>query len=194
MGFLSKLFGGGNKEKPKCPICGSEMGFFTKTELADGAICDKCVARTQSLIGNRLIAEMSIEAVKAVIAEEDEVNAKLVGAFGGEYPNLVKVEYVLPISPKATEVGIARAKVFKDSLAAKGTVVSGEFSSGPVTLIRGSEKISAELIETAPFEEGNNVEATLAAHLYKGAMGAGKQVWLILDGASGVKSGDLVGA
>ena len=89
---------------------------------------------------------------------------------------------------------IARAKAFKDSLAAKGTVVSGEFSSGPVTLIRGSETISAQLIETAPFEEGNNVEATLAAHLYKGAMGAGKQVWLILDGASGAKSGDLVGA
>ena len=193
MGFLSKLFGG-NKEKPKCPICGSEMGFFSKTELADGAICDKCIARITPLLGDTLVSGMSIDAVRAVLAEEDQKNAALIGTYGEAFPNLFKVDYVLPISPKATEVGIARAKAFKDSLAAKGTVVSGEFSSGPVTLIRGSETISAQLIETAPFEEGNNVEATLAAHLYKGAMGAGKQVWLILDGASGAKSGDLVGA
>ena len=192
MGFLSKLFGG-SKPKETCPICGQPMGFFSKTDLTDGAICDKCVARVTPLIGSRLIAEMSVGAVKAVIAEEDEVNAKLVSAFGGEYPNLFKVEYVLSISPKATEVGIGRAKVMKDALAAKGTVVSGAFDKGAVTLIRGGRTIPGDLVETAPFMDNEPVEQTLGAHLYKGAVPAGKTAWLILGGECGAASGDLIG-
>ncbi len=194
MGFLSKLFGGGNKEKPKCPICGSEMGFFSKTELSNGAICDKCVERAQSLIGNRLIAEMSVEAVKAVIAEEDELNAKLVGAFGGEYPNLFKAEFAHPISPKATDVGIARAKAMQGAFAVKGTVISGSFDKGPVTVIRGGQPFPAELVETAPFSSGEDVDSTLSAHLYKGAVGAGKPAWLILTGDPDVSGGCIIGA
>jgi hypothetical protein len=192
MGFLSNLFGG-KKPKETCPICGQPMGFFSKTELTDGAICDSCVARAQSLIGNRLIAEMSIDAVKSVIAEEEEVNAKLVAAFGSEYPNLFKTEFAHPISPKATDVGIARAKLMKNAVAAKGTVVSGSFDKGTVTVIRHGTTFEAELCETAPFTEGEDVESTLAAHLYKGAVGAGKTAWLILNGESGVTSGDLIG-
>ena len=130
MGFFSKLFGGG-KEKPKCPICGNEMGFFSKTDLADGAICDKCVARTQALIGNRLIAEMSVEAVKAVIAEEDEVNEKLIAAFGGEYPNFFKTYTAFPFSPKATDVGLARAKAMKTGSRLRGTSCPARSTKGP---------------------------------------------------------------
>ena len=193
MGFLSSLFGA-KKEKPKCPICGSEMGFFSKTEIADGAICDKCVARAAPLVGDTLLASLSIGAIKAALDEEAQKNDALVAAYGGMYPNLFRADYVLPISPKGSEVGIARAKTFKDSLAVKGTVISGEFSSGPVTVIRGDRTFPAVLLEAAPFEEGNNVEATLAAHLYKGAMPAGKQAWLIVDGAGGVTNGDLIGA
>ena len=36
MGLFSK------KEKEKCPICGKELTFFSKTLIADGAICDDC--------------------------------------------------------------------------------------------------------------------------------------------------------
>ena len=193
MGFLSNLFGG-KKPKETCPICGQPMGFFSKTELTDGAICDSCVARVQSLIGSKLISEMSLEAVKAAVAEEDEVNAKLTAAFGSEYPNLFKVDLAHPISPKATDVGLARAKLMKNAVAAKGTVVSGAFDKGTVTVIRGGKTVEAELYETAPFTDGEDVDSTLSAHLYKGPVGAGKNAWLILDGASGVTSGDLVGA
>ena len=193
MGFLSNLFGG-KKPKETCPICGQPMGFFSKTELTDGAICDSCVARVQSLIGSKLISEMSLEAVKAAVAEEDEVNAKLTAAFGSEYPNLFKVDFAHPISPKATDVGLARAKLMKNAVAAKGTVVSGAFDKGTVIVIRGGKTVEAELYETAPFTDGEDVDSTLSAHLYKGPVGAGKNAWLILDGASGVTSGDLVGA
>ena len=193
MGFLSKLFGG-NKPKETCPICGQPMGFFSKTELTDGAICDKCVARAQSLIGSRLISEMSVGAVKAVIAEEDEVNAKLVAAFGGEYPNLFKAEFAHPISPKATDVGIARAKAMKDCVAAKGAVISGSFDKGPVKIVSGGKAAETTLVETVPFSDGENVEAVVAAHLYKGAVAAGKSAWLILPADSGVSSGCIIGA
>ena len=193
MGFFSKLFGG-NKPKETCPICGQPMGFFSKTELTDGAICDKCVARVQSLVGNRLISEMSLEAVKAAIAEEEAVNAKLVQAFSGEFPNLFKAEFAHPISPKATDVGIARAKAMKDCVAGKGTVVSGAFDKGPVTVISGGKKTEAQLVETAPFTDGEDVDSTLSAHLYKGAVGAGKQAWLILSGDSGASGGCIIGA
>ncbi len=193
MGFFSKLFGG-NKPKETCPICGQPMGFFSKTELTDGAICDKCVARVQSLVGNRLISEMSLEAVKAAIAEEEAVNAKLVQAFSGEFPNLFKAEFAHPISPKATDVGIARAKAMKDCVAVKGTVVSGAFDKGPVTVISGGKKTEAQLVETAPFTDGEDVDSTLSAHLYKGAVEAGKQAWLILSGDSGASGGCIIGA
>ena len=193
MGFFSKLFGGG-KSKETCPICGQPMGFFSKTELTDGAICDKCVARVQSLIGGRLIAEMSLEAVKAAIAEEEAVNAKLVQAFGGEFPNIFKAEFAHPISPKATDVGIARAKAMKDCVAVKGTVVSGSFDKGPVTVVSGGKTTEAQLVEKAPFTDGEDVESTLSAHLYKGAVGAGKAAWLILSGDSGASGGSIIGA
>ena len=99
-----------------------------------------------------------------------------------------------PISPKATDVGIARAKLMKNAVAAKGTVVAGSFDKGTVTVIRHGTTFEAELCETAPFTDGEDVESTLAAHLYKGAVGAGKTAWLILNGESGVTSGDLIGA
>ena len=193
MGFFSKLFGGG-KEKPKCPICGNEMGFFSKTELADGAICDKCVARAKSLIGNRLIAEMSVDAVKAVIAEEDEVNAKLVAAFGAEYPNFFKTVTAFPFSPKATDVGIARAKAMKNGIAAQGFIVSGAFDKGTVTVIRGGKTHTAELVETVPYDDSGDLEQITAAHLYKGPVKAGKYAWLIFAEGSDVSSGDLIGS
>ena len=192
MGFLSNLFG--KKPKETCPICGQPMGFFSKTELTDGAICDKCVARAQSLIGNRLIAEMSVGAVKAVIAEDDAVNEKLVAAFGGEFPNLFKAEFSHPISPKATDVGIARAKAMKDCIAVKGTVIAGSFDKGTVTVISGGKRTEAQLAETAPFTDGEDVDSTLSAHLYKGAVGAGKQAWLILSADSGASGGAIIGA
>ena len=169
------------------------MGFFSKTDLSDGAICDKCVARVTPLIGNRTLSELTVAEAKSKVEEEDAVNASLIAAYGGEFPNFFKVEYVIPISPKPTDVGVARAKTFKDSLAAKGYIVSGEFAAGPVTIIRFRDQIPAQLLEAAPFEEGSDVESTLSAHLYKGAIKAGKYAWLILDGASGVKSGDLIG-
>ena len=193
MGFFSKLFGG-NKPKETCPICGQPMGFFSKTELTEGAVCDKCVARVQSLIGNRLISEMSLDAVKAVIAEEDAVNEKLVAAFGAEYPNLFKAEFAHPISPKATDVGITRAKAMKDCIAAKGTVIAGSFDKGTVTGVLGTKKTEATLAETAPFTDGEDVDSTLSAHLYKGPVGAGKQAWLILSGDSGASGGAIIGA
>ena len=37
------------------------------------------------------------------------------------------------------------------------------------------------------------VEQTLGAHLYKGAVPAGKTAWLILGGECGAASGDLIG-
>ena len=192
MGFLSNLFG--KKPKETCPICGQPMGFFSKTDVSDGAICDKCVARAQSLIGNRLIAEMSVGAVKAVIAEDDAVNEKLVAAFGGEFPNLFKAEFSHPISPKATDVGIARAKAMKDCIAVKGTVIAGSFDKGTVTVISGGKRTEAQLAETAPFTDGEDVDSTLSAHLYKGAVGAGKQAWLILSADSGASGGAIIGA
>ena len=193
MGFFSKLFGG-NKPKETCPICGQPMGFFSKTELTDGAICDKCVARVQSLVGNRLISEMSLEAVKAAIAEEEAVNAKLIQAFSGEYPNLFKAEFAHPISPKATDVGIARAKAMKDCVAVKGTVIAGAFDKGTVAVVSGGKTTEAALVETAPFTDGEDVDSTLSAHLYKGPVGAGKQAWLILSGDSGASGGAIIGA
>lgn len=193
MGFFSKLFGG-NKPKETCPICGQPMGFFSKTDVSDGAICDKCVARVQSLIGNRLLSEMSVDAVKAVIAEEDAVNEKLIGAFGNEYPNLFKADFAHPISPKATDVGIARAKAMKDCVAVKGTVIAGSFDKGTVTIVSGGKQTEAALVETAPFTDGEDVDSTLSAHLYKGPVGAGKQAWLILSGDSGASGGAIIGA
>ena len=193
MGFLSKLFGG-NKEKPKCPICGNEMGFFSKTELTDGAICDKCVARAQSLIGSRLISEMSVGAVKAVIDEENEVNAHIVNALSGMYANLFKVETAYPITVKATQVGVARAKAMQGCMAVKGTVIAGAFDKGTVYVIHDGQAKEANLAESVPFDDSQPVEEVMAAHLYKGPVQAVKNAWLIVSEDSGATRGDIIGA
>ena len=192
MGFLSNLFG--KKEQQTCPICGSPMGFFSKTDLTDGAICDKCVAKVEPLLGSRLLSQMTVEGARELLAEEERKTAALVQSFGGAYPNLFRVDTAYPISPKATEVGMARAKAMKDALAVQGKILAGSFDKGTVKVIRNGQTFDAALVETVPFKAGESVEDVMAAHSYKGAVEAGQSAWLILAAGAAAENGDIIGA
>ena len=192
MGFLSKLFG--KKEKELCPLCGGEMGFFSKTSIGDGAICDKCVARIDSTIdlGGAMLSSMKLDDLKALIEEDKKKTDAVIARFGGKYANIFKVDDVITISPSATEVGIARSKAMKNSVVAKGVVIAGGFESGDVCVSRGGAETPANLVEAVPYESGSDVGQVIAAHMYKGAVTAVKPAWMILASGADVGIGDFI--
>ena len=193
MGFLSKLFGG-KKEKELCPICGSEMGFFSKTPIGDGNICDKCVKRIESTIdlGETMISSIKLDDLKSLIEEDKKKNDDIIAQFGGKFANVFKVSEVITISPSATEVGLARSKAMKNSAVAKGVVIAGGFESGGVSVCRGGAETAADLVEAVPYEDGSDVGQVIAAHSYKGAVTAVSAAWLILASGADVSAGDFI--
>ena len=203
------LFG---KKAPKlCPLCGNEMTFFKSTSLADGStICDDCAARVRDKFqivseqhydfwsGRRrpdtvedLLGSATLDEIRALLAVQAEQQAQTEAALGGAYGTALLVGSVMTIAPKATEVGLKRAKLMKNKPVVGGLVQSGSFQSGDaVTIVRGDVKRDATVIEALK-NSGIDFATELAAHLSRKGVCAGEQAWLILDDPD-VAVGDII--
>ena len=181
------------KEKKTCAICGKELGFLNSTGLSDGnAICDDCAKRVEDSLDS--VGGATLDQVKAVLArQEQEIAAareKL--AELGDFQSCLAVEDFYSISPKATDVGIKRAKLLKDRMVVSGPVRFGSFQNGDaVTLIHEGQKRSVTLLECYR-RDASDLMTELGANLQKKGVREGDQAWLILDLGDGVSHGDLV--
>ena len=204
MGLFSK------KEKEKCPICGKEMTFFSKTLIADGAICDDCVKMLRGQFDiesywvgrydgtyrqkfDDPLAGLTTEDIRAIIAEKKEAQAAAAAQYGGTYENLFKVEDLFTIAPKPLDVGLKRAKELKDKLVVRGMILTGAFTKGDeVTILRGSGTKTV-LLDLIPCDGVTEFDTALKANMHKKTAEAGTNAWFILDLTGGVVPEDMIG-
>lgn len=204
MGLFSK------KEKEKCPICGKEMTFFSKTLIAGGAICDDCVKMLRGQFDiesywvgrydgtyrqkfDDPLAGLTTEDIRAIIAEKKEAQAAAAAQYGGTYENLFKVEDLFTIAPKPLDVGLKRAKELKDKLVVRGMILTGAFTKGDeVTIFRGSGTKTV-LLDLIPCDGVTEFDTALRANMHKKTAEAGTNAWLILDTAGGIAPEDMIG-
>lgn len=118
------LFEKKKKDAERCPICGKEISFFSGLVIADGTICDDCekMVRGQFNIEEYYGREnwkistsdplkaMTVEELKDMINEKKAEQTQVVEEIGGDYAAIAKVEKTFGIAPKATDVGLKRAK------------------------------------------------------------------------------------
>ena len=205
MGLFSK------KEKEKCPICGKELTFFSKTLIADGAICDDCtkmlrgqfdiesywVERYDGTYRQKFddpLAGLTTEDIRTLIAKKKEAQAQAAAQYGGTYGNLFKTEDVFSIAPKAMDVGIKRAKELKDKLVVRGMILTGAFTKGDeVTVIHGGVEMKTVLLDLIPCDGVTEFDTALKANMHKKTGEAGSNAWFILDLTGGVVPEVMIG-
>lgn len=126
------LFEKKKKDAERCPICGKEISFFSGLVIADGTICDDCekMVRDQFNIEEYYGREnwkistsdplkaMTVEELKDMINEKKAEQTQVVEEIGGDYAAIAKVEKTFGIAPKATDVGLKRAKALKNRIVA----------------------------------------------------------------------------
>lgn len=133
------------KEKEICPICQSEMGFFTATELENGKICDKCAKKIKQSLGEDInFYDMSIEEAEMHINAENERLDEIFGKIAAT--DIFEVYMNTVLNPKALDVGIKKAKELKGKIAVLGAVKRGTFFAGDkVLIIDGERETAAEV-------------------------------------------------
>lgn len=143
------LFEKKKKDAERCPICGKEISFFSGLVIADGTICDDCekMVRGQFNIEEYYGREnwkistsdplkaMTVEELKDMINEKKAEQTQVVEEIGGDYAAIAKVEKTFGIAPKATDVGLKRAKALKNRIVATSYIMSGEFSRGDAVTV-----------------------------------------------------------
>ncbi len=88
------------------------------------------------------------------------------------------------IDPKATEVGVKRAKLLKDKAVVFGYVQLGQFrKDAPVKIIgRGNHIIETKVLEAYKYDcPENTLDVELKAHMGKQRVDQWQEGWLILD-------------
>ena len=199
-----------DKEKKHCPICNNEMTFLKSVALADGTICSDCEAMlrgkydidrwwhlrfdgTVKQKSHDPLLDMSIADVQAIIAEAKQNQAETVGSLGGEFSALLTADDVFSIEPKAKDVGVKRAKAYKNRLVVRGMIQSGEFSrEDSVVILHGDARLETVLLDVIPCGGAVDFNTELKANMHKKTAGVNTNAWLILDVEQGVAHGDVI--
>ena len=99
----------------------------------------------------------------------------------GVYANMFRIDEAFQIAPKATEVGIKRAKLYKDRCVVRGPVTAGSFSQNDavVLFINGSPML-VPILDVMKCD-AMDFKDELAANMHKHTIEAGMTAWIILD-------------
>ncbi len=99
----------------------------------------------------------------------------------GVYPNMFQIDESFTIAPKSTEVGIKRAKLYKDRCVVHGNVTAGTFSQNDsvVFFVNGSPML-VPVLDVMKVDV-MNFKDELAANMHKHTIEAGMTAWMILD-------------
>ena len=192
---------GRKKEKERCPVCGNEISFFSGIVVRDGTICSDCekmlrgsfdietyyVRRLNGTVKRKSedpLNDMTIEQIKDMIDTQKEQQTRSVSEHGEDFAHLYVVQDYFTIAPKAVDVGLKRARAFKNKLVVRGMVQSGVFEQGDtVKNIRtGQELLILELI---PCTGAVDFTTELHARIHKKTASVNTNAWMILDAEYG---------
>jgi len=111
----------------------------------------------------------------------------------GNYPNMFRVDESFMIAPKATEVGIKRAKLYKDRCVVRGLVSVGTFSQNDavVVFVDGSP-MQVPILDVMKCD-ALDFPSELAANMHKHTIETGMTAWMILDISSLPTVGATIG-
>lgn len=202
-----KLFG--KKEKKLCPICGNELKLFSSLLVDDGEICSDC---EKMIRGQFNITEywkqrwgtygyenvdplkvMTVDEIKKMINSMKKEQAQIIENVGFNYANIAKADKCFSIAPKALDVGLKRAKAYKNRFVATSQIISGEFAKGDtVTVTTNGKDITTTILDVFECSNSSTFETTLAANMGKHKAEAGTSAWIILDLTGDVSQGSLI--
>ena len=99
----------------------------------------------------------------------------------GAYPNSYFIGESFTIAPKATEVGIKRAKLYKNRTVVCGVINAGAFNKDDdvIVYINGAP-VSAHVLDLIPVD-ASDFQTELAANMHKKTASQGASAWMILD-------------
>ena len=205
----------GKKEKKLCPICGNELKLFDSFDVSDGEICGSCEKMIRGkfnikeywekrgsacgedeldyiLKTDDPLAEMRVEDIKEMIASMKEEQKEILEQVDSNYAHVAKVDDCFTIAPKALEVGLKRAKEYKNKYVATVQVISGTFAKGDaVTVTTRGRDIPTQILDV--FACGSSTfETELATNMGKHKADAGSAAWIILNLSEGVEEGSLI--
>ena len=210
------LFGRKKKNAECCPICGKELSFFSGVVISDGIICEDC----EKMIRGQFDIEeywkrrfgtdgyeredwkkstsdplkaMTVEEIKAMINEKKAERTQVVEEIGGDCEAIAKVEKTFSIAPKPLDVGMKRAKAFKNRIVATSFIMSGELCRGDaVTVSFDGADMTTTILDVIECSSANTFETELRANIGKHKAQAGISAWIILDVMGGVEEGALI--
>mgnify|MGYP007067562439 FL=1 len=181
--------------------------LFSGLVIADGTICDDCekMVRGQFNIEEYYGREnwkistsdplkaMTVEELKDMINEKKAEQTQVVEEIGGDYAAIAKVEKTFGIAPKATDVGLKRAKALKNRIVATSYIMSGEFSRGDaVTVSFDGADMTTTILDVIECSSSSTFETVLDANFGKHKAKEGVSAWIILDVMGGVGKGALI--
>ena len=99
----------------------------------------------------------------------------------GAFPNMYFISESFPIAPKATEVGIKRAKLYKNRTVVGGVINAGTFNKDDdvIVYINGAP-VQAHVLDLIPVG-ASDFQTELAANMHKKTASQGASAWMILD-------------
>ncbi len=207
----------GKKEKHLCPICGNELKLFSSLTVEDGAICSDCEKMIRGKFDiteyrkkrwgasgfdqedyvkktNDPLKAMTVDEIKEMIQSMKEEQREIIESVGSDYANVAKVDKSFSIAPKPLDVGLKRAKAYKNRIVATSQIISGEFAKDDtVTVTTSGVSITTTILDVIECSSSSTFETMLSANLgSKHKAGAGSSAWIILDLTEGVGEGSLI--
>lgn len=136
---------------------------------------------------------MTIAEIEDMMHSMKEEQEKIIEEVGSNYANVAKVDNSFSIAPKALDVGLKRAKAFKNKIVATSEIITGEFAKDDtVTVTTDGEDITTTILDVIECSNVSTFETMLASNLRKHNAEAGTSAWILLDLTEGVSEGSLI--
>ena len=204
----------------KCDVCGKKLGFFATgfwsantKHVEGGNLCKACDERIQTLIQdkkrwmsrsmqkNSPLAgytlgnwrTMPLQEAKQLLELTELADRGELDKYGESATAYLIVQEAFRIEPKATEVGVARAKRLAKKMAVYGRVEQGAFAKGDAVRIDNEGKLlDAHVLEAYEDDGENPFEVHVCAHMGKQRLDENQTGWLLLDFTGDVFPGNRI--
>lgn len=193
----------------KCDVCGKKLGFFATgfwstnmKHVEGGNLCKACDERIQTLIRDkkRWMSKrmqensplagytlgnwrtMPLQEAKLLLELKAQADRGVMNKYGEYTSALMIVQEAFCVNPKASEVGIARAKRYGNGTVIYGRMEEGVFAKGDVVCVdRKGEMVEATILEAFVDDGENTFEIHIRANMGKQRLCENQIGWILLS-------------
>lgn len=204
----------------KCDICGKKLSVFATgfwsintKHVEGGNFCKACDEKLHTLIRDKkrwmtkamqkdspLAAytmgnwrSMPLEQAKLLLDLKAQADRGVLDKYGENTSALMVVQEAFCVDPKATDVGVARAKKYRNGTVVYGRVEEGVFAKGDaVSIDNAGDLLDAKVLEAFVDDGENTFEIHVRANMGKQRLAEDQTGWMLLDLEWGVYPGGRV--